>query len=91
MIKKIRHLGIVVEDVETAVKKYEGFGLTCSERFEKEEEGMEFAFFRRLKTRSGAIIIRISPLFCLTNNWHTDMAFTQMCRTCTNVHFGRSH
>lgn len=45
MIKKIRHLGIVVEDVETAVKKYEGFGLTCSERFEKEEDGMEFAFF----------------------------------------------
>ena len=44
MIKKVRHLGIVVEDVEAAVKKYEGFGLTCSERFEKEEDGMEFAF-----------------------------------------------
>ena len=45
MIKKVRHLGIVVEDVEAAVKKYEGFGLTCSERFDKEENGMELCLF----------------------------------------------
>lgn len=45
MIKKIRHIGIVVEDMDSAVKKYEGFGLTCNERLEKKEEGMQIAFF----------------------------------------------
>lgn len=45
MLKKIRHIGIVVEDMETAVKKYEGFGLVCNERKEKKAEGMQIAFF----------------------------------------------
>ena len=45
MIKKMRHIGIVVDDMDSTVKKYEGFGLTCSERFEKKEAGMQFAFF----------------------------------------------
>ena len=45
MIKKIRHLGIVVDDMDAAVKKYEGFGLRCNERMEKKEEGMKIAFF----------------------------------------------
>ena len=45
MLKKIRHIGIVVEDMDAAVKKYEGFGLTCNERLEKKEEGMQIAFF----------------------------------------------
>ena len=45
MLKKIRHIGIVVEDMESAVKKYEGFGLTCNERIEKKEAGMQIAFF----------------------------------------------
>ena len=45
MIKKIRHLGVIVDEMDAAVKKYEGFGLKCSERLEKEEEGMKIAFF----------------------------------------------
>jgi len=45
MLKKIRHIGIVVADMESAVKKYEGFGLTCNERIEKKEAGMQIAFF----------------------------------------------
>jgi len=45
MLKKIRHIGIVVEDMDAAVKRYEGFGLACNERLEKKEAGMQIAFF----------------------------------------------
>ncbi|MBW2207363.1 MAG: methylmalonyl-CoA epimerase, partial [Deltaproteobacteria bacterium] len=41
MIKKLRHIGIMVEDFERAVKKFEGFGLPLSEEMEKKEDGMK--------------------------------------------------
>ncbi len=44
MIKKMRHIGIVVEDLDHAIKKYEGFGLTCTEVSGKKEIGMRVAF-----------------------------------------------
>ena len=45
MIKKLRHIGIMVEDFERAVKKFEGFGLPLSEEMEKKEDGMKIGFF----------------------------------------------
>jgi methylmalonyl-CoA/ethylmalonyl-CoA epimerase len=45
MLKKIRHLGIIVEDFDRAIKKFEGFGLTCNEVIEREKDGMRIAFF----------------------------------------------
>ena len=44
MLKKIRHIGILVEDLERTVKKFEGFGLTCSEVVEKPDVGARIAF-----------------------------------------------
>ena len=31
MLKKLRHIGIMVDDFEQALEKFKGFGLTCSE------------------------------------------------------------
>ncbi|MFC1580851.1 VOC family protein [Thermodesulfobacteriota bacterium] len=45
MIKKLRHIGIMVEDFQRAVKKFEGFGLPLSEEMEKKEDGMKIGFF----------------------------------------------
>ena len=45
MIKKIRHIGVIVEDFDRAIKKFEGFGLSISEIMEREEFGMKIAFF----------------------------------------------
>ncbi len=45
MMKKMRHIGIIVEDFDSTVKKFEGFGLPCNEVIEREEEGMRIAFF----------------------------------------------
>lgn len=45
MLNKLHHIGILVEDFEAAIKKYEGFGLKCSTVVEKEAEGMKLAFF----------------------------------------------
>jgi len=44
MMKKMRHIGIIVEDLERAIKKFEGFGLRCTEVIEREEEGIRIAF-----------------------------------------------
>ena len=44
MLKKIRHIGIIVEDFDRAVKKFEGFGLPSTEVIEKKEDGMRIAF-----------------------------------------------
>ncbi|MFH1382111.1 MAG: VOC family protein [Chloroflexota bacterium] len=44
MMKKMRHVGIIVEDLDRAIKKFEGFGLTCTEVMEREEEGIRIAF-----------------------------------------------
>ncbi len=45
MMKKMRHIGIIVEDLEHAIKRFEGFGLRCTEVIEREEEGIRIAFF----------------------------------------------
>jgi methylmalonyl-CoA/ethylmalonyl-CoA epimerase len=45
MIKKMRHLGIIVNDFEASVKKFQGFGLSCTEVQEKKEDGLKIAFF----------------------------------------------
>ena len=45
MLKKMRHIGIVVDDMDSAIKKYEGFGLKCNEVLERKESGMRIAFF----------------------------------------------
>ena len=44
-MKKMRHMGIIVEDLDRTIKKFEGFGLTCNEVIERKEEGIRIAFF----------------------------------------------
>ena len=41
----MRHVGIIVEDLNHTIKKFEGFGLTCTEVIERKEEGIRIAFF----------------------------------------------
>ena len=45
MLKKIRHLGIIVPDFDRAIEKFTGFGLDCNEVIEKKEYGMRIGFF----------------------------------------------
>lgn len=45
MMKKMRHIGIIVEDFENAVEKFKRFGLECSEIMKREVDGMKIAFF----------------------------------------------
>ena len=45
MIKKMRHVGIIVEDLDRTIKKFERFGLACNEIIERKEEGSRIAFF----------------------------------------------
>jgi methylmalonyl-CoA epimerase len=45
MLKKIQHIGIVVEDLERGVDKFKGFGLPCTEVVEIKEVGVKIAFF----------------------------------------------
>ncbi len=39
MIKKLRHIGVMVDNFEEAIEKFKGFGLTCSEI--KEDKPMD--------------------------------------------------
>ena len=45
MLKKIRHVGIEVKDLERAIDKFKGFGLYLSEVTEVKELGAKIAFF----------------------------------------------
>ena len=45
MLKKIDHIGIIVEDFERAVEKYKGFGFSCVEVMEIKEISAKIAFF----------------------------------------------
>jgi len=45
MLKKIRHIGIVVNNFEQSIEKFKGFGLSCSEVTENKEVGVRAAFF----------------------------------------------
>ena len=40
----MRHIGVIVEDLERTIKKFEGFGLACNEVIERKEEGIGIAF-----------------------------------------------
>ena len=44
MLKKIRHIGIVVDDLARAVDKFQGFGLSCTETKENKNMGLRIAF-----------------------------------------------
>ena len=44
MIKKIRHIAINVKDIDSVVRKFEAYGLPCTERIEKEDLGQRIAF-----------------------------------------------
>jgi len=43
MLKKMHHIGIIVEDFDSVVKKYEAFGMKCSQIIEKEAGDMRLA------------------------------------------------
>jgi len=45
MLRKLRHVAIIVEDFDRAIDKFEGFGLKCTEVVENKEAGMRVAFF----------------------------------------------
>ena len=45
MLKRIHHLGIIVDDLENKIKRFEGFGLRCSQVVENKEGGYKIAFF----------------------------------------------
>lgn len=45
MLKKMRHIGIVVKDFQRAIDKFKGFGLTCTEIIDLKEIGVRVAFF----------------------------------------------
>jgi methylmalonyl-CoA/ethylmalonyl-CoA epimerase len=45
MLKKIRHIGVIVKDLESAVERFKGFGFSCNEVNENKEVGIKAAFF----------------------------------------------
>lgn len=45
MLKKLLHIGIVVENLDKAIKRFEAFGLHCKEVIEIERVGVKVAFF----------------------------------------------
>jgi methylmalonyl-CoA/ethylmalonyl-CoA epimerase len=44
MLKRIRHIGVIVEDLERGLEKFRGFGLTCTEVVDAKEVGAKIAF-----------------------------------------------
>ncbi len=46
MLKKLRHIGIMSEDLEGAIQKFKGFGLPCTQVIESKEMGLQVAFLR---------------------------------------------
>jgi methylmalonyl-CoA/ethylmalonyl-CoA epimerase len=44
MLKKLRHIGIMVEDFEQALEKFTGFGLACSETKEDKPLDLRIGF-----------------------------------------------
>ncbi len=45
MLTKLRHIGVVVKDLERAVARFEAFGLHHSEIMELKQVGVRIAFF----------------------------------------------
>jgi len=44
MLKKLRHIGIMVDDFDQALKQFVGFGLSCSEVKEDEKIDLRIGF-----------------------------------------------
>ena len=44
-LKKIHHVGIIVEDLQQAIEKFIGFGFSCTEIKDLKEAGVKIAFF----------------------------------------------
>ena len=44
MLRKLRHIGIMVENFEQALEKFKGFGIQCSEVKEDKKIDLEIAF-----------------------------------------------
>jgi methylmalonyl-CoA/ethylmalonyl-CoA epimerase len=45
MLKKIRHIGIMANNLDRAIEKFKGFGLPCTEITEIQRLGVKIAFF----------------------------------------------
>lgn len=45
VLKKIRHIGIIVEDLDHTIMKFQSFGLSLAEVIEREQHGMRIASF----------------------------------------------
>ncbi len=44
MLKKLRHIGVMVDDFEQTVEKFKGFGLSCSEIKEDKPMDLKIGF-----------------------------------------------
>ncbi len=44
MLKKMRHVGIVVKDFQRGIDQFKGFGLSCNETLDLKEIGVKIAF-----------------------------------------------
>jgi len=44
MLKKLRHIGVMVENFDQAIQQFTGFGLTCSEIKEDKEIDLQVGF-----------------------------------------------
>lgn len=44
MLKKLRHIGVMVEDLESTIEKFKGFGLCCAEIKENKKMDLRVAF-----------------------------------------------
>ena len=45
MLKKLRHIGIMSDNLDRAIEKFKGFGLSCTEITELKGLGIRIAFF----------------------------------------------
>jgi methylmalonyl-CoA/ethylmalonyl-CoA epimerase len=45
MLKKLNHIGIIVEDLGRVIEKFKGFGLSCTEIKEAQKLGARIGFF----------------------------------------------
>jgi methylmalonyl-CoA/ethylmalonyl-CoA epimerase len=44
MLKKLRHIGVMVEDFDRAIEKFKGFGLSCAETKEDKPLDLRIGF-----------------------------------------------
>jgi methylmalonyl-CoA/ethylmalonyl-CoA epimerase len=44
MVKKLRHIGVIVGNLERVIERFKGFGFSCTEVIENKEMGIQVAF-----------------------------------------------